>query len=67
MTDKLPPTIANMATRVLGSALVAVCIWVALKYIAKVDAMEERVQKDATILEQVRDDVRWMKDNWGRR
>lgn len=57
----------NWAARFFGIALLGVVVWIAQKYIAKVDAMEERVNKDTSLLEQVRDDVRWLKDNWGKR
>lgn len=68
MSEKIPPVIVNWAARAFGAALVAVCLWVSGRYIAKVDAMEvevERAKFDRQLLEEVRQDVRWIKEHMG--
>lgn len=66
--NKVPVVLVNWAARAFGAALVAVCLWVAGRYIAKVDAMEEEVAHakfDRQLLEEVRQDVKWIKERMG--
>ena len=55
------------AAIVAGGVILSLLSFFSVSYIGKVEALEEKVAKDQTLLEKIDEDVTWLKNHWGER